>query len=624
MARGAAADATSPVTAAFAAAPAITTCTGTSHVTLSVTGVEPPPAQRHLDVELVLDESGSVTQSSFVQMKSGATTFADSLLADGTNELGLTQFGTVARTIFPLTPSATVAKNAIALTYQAGGNTAIGAGLQQAQNDLVEHGRAGAQRVIILETDGIDNIGTATLASTASSIRTAGTLIFAVGIGSDVDTAQLQQLASSIQGTQTLYTNPDYTQLAATLQTIAGTVEVPAGSGLSWSASALPGFTLSNASASAGSATADGSSVSWRLPTLATTTVNVSFDATYTGTTNGTMSAVGDSTLAWSDGSPESQALPGVSIAVSGCNDPPTANAGADQTVHLAGGPTASVQLDGSGSSDPDGDPLSYSWAEQGGSGLTASGASPRVTLGLGVHTFQLTVDDGRGGTATDSVVVTVDDPTPPVVTPVVTGTQHNGWYTSDVHVSFTVADPESPIASPSGCDPVTVTTDTTGQTFTCTASSAAPSPGSASVTVKRDATAPVVAFSGVQSSYALTDTVAITCSATDATSGVASATCPSLSAPAYQVAGRTLTATATDNAGNVGTASATVKVQVTGAGLCGLVQQWVANGGVANSLCVKVQHGDLDAFRNEVAAQSGKKLTADHAATLTALSRRL
>jgi hypothetical protein len=478
--------------------------------------------------------------------------------------------------------------------------------------------------VIILETDGVANVGTAQLVPTANAIRAAGTLIFAVGIGSDVDTGQLQQLVSSIPGTTTLYTNPDYTKLAETLQTIAGTVEVPAGTGLAWSASALPGFTLSNASASAGTATTNGSSVSWSLPTLGTTSVSVSFDATYTGTTDGTMAAVNGSTLTWSDGSPESQALAGLSIAVSGCNHPPSANAGADQTVHLVGSPTATVELDGSASSDPDGDPLTYSWAEQGGSGVTASGVSPSITLGLGVHTLQLTVSDGRGGTASDSVTVTVDDPTPPVVTPVVTGTQHNGWYTSDVNVSFTVADPESPIASTAGCDPATVSSDTTGQTFTCTATSAAPSPGSAAVTVKRDATAPVVAFSGVQSSYALTDVVAITCSATDATSGVASATCPSLSAPAYQVVGRVLTATATDNAGNVGTASATVNVRVTSDGLCGLVQQWVTNGGVAQSLCVKLQHGDLDAFRNEVAAQSGKKLTADHAATLTALSRSL
>jgi hypothetical protein len=373
--------------------------------------------------------------------------------------------------------------------------------------------------------------------------------------------ADARRRAVPPESTALLLARTDEAQLAATLQTIAGTVEVPAGSGLSWTADALPGVTLSNASASAESASTDGNSVSWTLPTLGTSTVAVSFDATYTGATDDTIPAVATSTLTWDDGTSESQAL---------------------------------------------------------------SGPKPTVTLGLGTHTFRLTVDDGRGGTATDTVVVTVDDPTPPVVTPVVSGTAHDGWYTSDVSVAFTVADAESPVASKSGCDPVTVSTDTTGQTFTCTASSAATAPGSASVTVKRDATAPVVAFAGVRSSYELTDTVSITCSATDATSGVASATCPGLSAPAYEAIGKTLEAKAADRAGNVGTATATVNVDVTAGGVCGLVHEWVANGGVANSLCVKLRHGDLGAFRNEVAAQSGKKLTAAHAATLTALSRRL
>ncbi|HZN90925.1 MAG TPA: hypothetical protein VFB44_18250, partial [Thermoleophilaceae bacterium] len=66
-------------------------------------------------------------------------------------------------------------------------------------------------------------------------------------------------------------------------------------------------------------------------------------------------------------------------------------------------------------------------------------------------------------------------DTTPPVVTPSVLGTLgDNGWYTSNVNVSFNVTDPESTVSSQSaGCSGGTVSSDTTGVTFTCTATSA-------------------------------------------------------------------------------------------------------------------------------------------------------
>jgi hypothetical protein len=106
--------------------------------------------------------------------------------------------------------------------------------------------------------------------------------------------------------------------------------------------------------------------------------------------------------------------LDDISIIQNVTNHPPVANAGSDQTVECASPSGASVTLDGTGSTDEDNDDLTYSWTWTGG---TASGATPTVTLPLGSHEITLTVDDGKGGTATDVVVVNVVDTTPPVVT---------------------------------------------------------------------------------------------------------------------------------------------------------------------------------------------------------------
>ncbi len=213
-------------------------------------------------------------------------------------------------------------------------------------------------------------------------------------------------------------------------------------------------------------------------------------------------------------------------------------------------------------------------------------------------------------------------DDTPPVIALVVAGTQHGGWYTSDVAVSWTVTDGQSSVTSTSGCTDASVTTDTHGVTFICSATSAGGS-ASESVTIQRDATTPVIGYAGNAGSYTVDETVAITCSASDAMSGLASSTCANISGAAYAFAigTNTYAASAQDNAGNTNAASASFTVAVTSGSLCTLVQRWVSNAGVANSFCVKLRQGSYGAFRNELSAQSGKKFLSEaHAAILLRL----
>ncbi len=90
-------------------------------------------------------------------------------------------------------------------------------------------------------------------------------------------------------------------------------------------------------------------------------------------------------------------------------NNAPTADAGADQTV-TATGQTTSVTLDGSSSSDADGDDLSYSWTFDGNE--VSTDVSPTQNLADGTYTYTLTVSDGEESD-TDEVTITVENTVP-------------------------------------------------------------------------------------------------------------------------------------------------------------------------------------------------------------------
>ena len=84
-------------------------------------------------------------------------------------------------------------------------------------------------------------------------------------------------------------------------------------------------------------------------------------------------------------------------------------------------------------------------------------------------------------------------------------------------------------------------------------------------VTIKRDATPPVITFAGNAGTYLHGEQIQITCSALDALSGIQSSTCPSVDAPAtdYEAGIHTLEATAIDVAGNTVQASTSFEVIV-------------------------------------------------------------
>jgi hypothetical protein len=100
-------------------------------------------------------------------------------------------------------------------------------------------------------------------------------------------------------------------------------------------------------------------------------------------------------------------------VTVSTNNSSPVANAGADQTVAVR----ATVRLDGSGSRDPNGDPLTFQWVltsvPQGSNAVLsdATAVNPTFVADLpGVYLVQLIVNDGSLNSPPDSVMITASE----------------------------------------------------------------------------------------------------------------------------------------------------------------------------------------------------------------------
>jgi len=133
-----------------------------------------------------------------------------------------------------------------------------------------------------------------------------------------------------------------------------------------------------------------------------------------------------------------------------------------------------------------------------------ASAACIRAPVGSYVDTVgavaPIACPDGgtTAGTGSTSVSDCISDTTPPVITPTVTGTLGlNGWYTSDVTLTWSVVEPQTPGSlATTGCTDQAITTDQAATTYSCSATSLGGAAGPVTVTIKRDATPPTIACS--------------------------------------------------------------------------------------------------------------------------------
>jgi len=172
-----------------------------------------------LDIALVVDRSGSMDSGEMSQVKSAMTTFVDAFTGTPT-QFSLTKFETNASVVQSFTDDFGLMKSKISgLPSSGDGNTNWDAALAKAFSTFDP--RPTKSDLIVIATDGSPNrfgdpatgtfdwnLGLSNAVSRANAIKTAGTRIVVIGIGSDP-------------------TDPDYPNTDAKLQAISGSVIAP-------------------------------------------------------------------------------------------------------------------------------------------------------------------------------------------------------------------------------------------------------------------------------------------------------------------------------------------------------------------------------------------------------------
>ncbi|TMC27610.1 MAG: ExeM/NucH family extracellular endonuclease, partial [Chloroflexi bacterium] len=274
------------------------------------------------------------------------------------------------------------------------------------------------------------------------------------------------------------------------------------------------------------------------------------------------------------------------------------------------------------------------------------------IPIGTTTNTFRAI--DASGNTATAAQTVTVIDDTAPVLTVPANVTVYTGAgaavcgaFIDTATLGEATAVDNSGIVSVTrvgGAPPGIFPVGTTTLTFKATDGAGNHATGTQLVTVvdntRPTLTAPanvIRAATGITT--LVTDSELGTATAADNCPGVTIARSGVPAGNLFPHGTTTITYTATDASGNTASATQTVTVNATATSVCVFVRSYIANAGIANSLCVKLDaaaaarargsvnaHDNvIDAFANEVDAQRRNgTLTGAQADALIALARTL
>jgi len=243
-------------------------------------------------------------------------------------------------------------------------------------------------------------------------------------------------------------------------------------------------------------------------------------------------------------------------------NRAPLANAGADMQLEQTSPAGASVVLNGTASSDPDGNVLSYSWNGPFGS---AVGVSPTVNVPAGVSNVNLVVNDGTVNSAPDTAIYTVVDSIAPTFNaqPVNISKEATSLHGTVVSYGLPVVSDAADPAPAVACQPATGSVFAVGDTaVSCTATDASGNSSSTGFAVSvTDTTVPVLALPAdvsIEANAVLSTEALGAVTATDIFGATVANDAP---AAGFPLGTTTVTYTATDGNGLTSTGTQTVTV---------------------------------------------------------------
>jgi hypothetical protein len=263
--------------------------------------------------------------------------------------------------------------------------------------------------------------------------------------------------------------------------------------------------------------------------------------------------------------------------------------------------------------------------AEDGNSSFAATLSAvtgPYASDGIGQQTASCSYTDGGGLTATASKTYAIVDPSAPGILSSVVGTLgDNGWYVSNVSLSWTVSEPQSPNSlQKTGCVDQSITSDQAATTYSCAAQSAGGSAGPVDVSIKRDATKPTIEGSASPAANGAgwnNSDVTVWFACADNLSGIAS--CGPSETLSSEGAGQSSTGTAVDNAGNNDTATVSgIKIDKTAPAIT-FVSRTAANVNDWNNGNVTVNWSCSDIGGSGVVSASVSKTVSDEGANQSA-----